>query len=99
MNFVEKLKMHFEHLLMRFNYLDPANDCVQPINYRYIPTIYNASHARRMEDARAYLRKRGKYFIEQRSGWVPTKAANTDVKKTWNQYLIAHGRSMLRVAK
>ena len=96
---LDKLKASFEHLLMRFNYLDPNNDCVQPINYRYIPTVYNAAQARRMEDARQYLRKRNKYFIEQRGGWIPTKAAETDVKKTWNQYLISQGRSVFRVAK
>jgi len=100
MNFVEKLKMHLEHILMRFNYIDPNNDYVDVFNYKHIPTVYNASHALRMEDARQYLRKRGKYFIEQRTGgWKPTPAAETDVRKTWNQYLIAHGRSMLRVAK
>jgi len=99
MNFVEKIKMHIEHLLMRFNYIDPNNDYVDVMNYRYIVHTPNQSHEKRMEAARAYLRKRGKYFIEQRGGWVPTKSANTDVKKTWNQYLVSQGRSVLRVAK
>jgi hypothetical protein len=96
---IAKLKMHIEHILMRFNYIDPNNDYVDVLNYRYIPSIHNASHAKRMEEARQYLRKRKKYFIEQKGGWVPTKAAETDVKKTWNQYLIVHGRTVLRVAK
>jgi hypothetical protein len=95
----EKLKAWFEHLLMRFNYLDPSNDYVQPVDYRYVAHTPNQSHEKRMEAARAYLRKRGKYFIEQRGGWIPTKAAETDVKKTWNQYLISQGRSVFRVAK
>ena len=99
MNAIEKLKMHFEHILMHFNYLDPANDCVQPIDYRYIPIVYNAEQARRMEDARQYLRSRKKYYIEQRGGWVPTKAAETDVRKTWNHYLATQGKPMMRVAK
>ena len=95
----EKLKAWFEHLLMRFNYLDPSNDYVQPVDYKYVKHTPNPSHEKKMEAARAYLRKRGKYFIEQQGGWVPTKSANTDVKKTWNQYLISQGRSVFRVAQ
>jgi len=94
-----KLKVWFEHLLLRYTYIDPSNDYVQPVDFKYVEHTPNQSHEKKMEAARAYLRKRGKYFIEQQGGWVPTKSANTDVKKTWNQYLIAHGRSMLRVAK
>ena len=96
----EKLKAWFEHLLMRFNYLDPNNDYVQPVDYRYVENAPNPSHEKKMESARAYLRKRGKYFIESaRGGWVPTKSAETDVKKTWNQYLVSQGRSVFRIAK
>lgn len=94
-----KLKAWFEHLLMKFNYIDPNNDYVQPVDYRYVEHSPNPSHEKKMEASRAYLRKRGKYFIEQKSGWVPTKSANTDVKKTWNQYLMSQGKPMLRVAK
>jgi hypothetical protein len=99
MNFIEKMKMHLEHILMRFNYIDPNNDYVDVMNYRYIPITYNPSHARRMEEARQYLRSRKKYFIEQKNGWVPTKAAETDVAKTWAQYRIAHGMLPIRIAK
>lgn len=94
-----KFKMHIEHILMRFNYIDPNNDYVDVLNYRHMPIVYNAEQARRMEDARQYLRSRKKYYIEQRGGWVPTKAAETDVRKTWNQYLVTQGKPMMRVAK
>lgn len=99
MNLLEKLKNAFEHLMMRFNYIDPNNDYVDVMNYRHIPVVYNASHARRMEEARQYLRSRKKYFIEQKNGWIPSKAAETDVAKTWAQYRIANGMLPIRVAK
>ena len=94
-----KLRTQLEHILMRFNYIDPNNDYVDVLDYRFIPIVHNADHAKRMEDARNYLRKRKKYFIEQRGGWIPTKAAETDVKKTWNSYLLSQGRTVLRIAK
>ena len=95
----EKLKACFEHLLMRFNYIDPNNDYVDVMNYRHIPIVYNHSHALKMEDARRWLRKRGRLIAEQRDGWFPTLAAETDVRKTWNQYLVTQGKPMMRVAK
>jgi hypothetical protein len=96
----EKLKTAFEHLLMRFNYLDPNNDYVEPLDYRHVVHTPNQSHEKRMEAARQYLRKRGKYYIENQGGWVPTKAANTDVAKTWSQYITqTQGRAPVRVAK
>ncbi len=82
---VEKVKVALQHIAMKFNYIDPS-DGVQCVDYKCIPLVYNASHARRMEEARQYLRGRKKYFIEQQSGWVPTKSAQTDVSKTWAEY-------------
>ena len=84
--YAEKIKSSINHLMMRFNYIDPSNDYVDVLNYRHMPIIYNASHARRMEEARQYLRGRKKYYIEQRGGWIPTKASQTDVTKTWAEY-------------
>jgi hypothetical protein len=44
---------------------------------------YNAV---KREEAIAYLRSRNKYILD-RCKFVPTPAANTDVKMTWLQYL------------
>jgi hypothetical protein len=44
---------------------------------------YNAV---KREEAIAYLRSRNKYILDG-CKFVPTPAANTDVKTTWLQYL------------
>ena len=44
---------------------------------------YNAV---KREEAIAYLRSRNKYILDG-CKFVPTPAANTDVKMTWLQYL------------
>jgi hypothetical protein len=47
-----------------------------------------ASHYNEVKRAEAieYLRSRNKYILD-RCKFVPTPAANTDVKTTWLQYL------------
>ena len=48
---LSKLRTQLEHILMRFNYIDPNNDYVDVLDYRFIPIVHNADHAKRMEEA------------------------------------------------
>ena len=83
--YAEKIKVALQHIAMKFNYLDPSEG-VQCVDYKCMPIVYNHSHALKMEDSRRWLRKRGRLIAEQRDGWVPTPAAETDVAKTWAEY-------------